>query len=380
MIHLLIDVHLIIAITIGGIAILNAVLFWLMPRLTRRDLYFAVTVAPGFRDEPEGMWILRRYRIELILVSALAMIAFVAGVAWFGVGFVSAGLLIQVAVEFIAFYRARHRVLPYAVQPTMIREAELRDHNRIIPGGWIAASGPFILLAACAGYLWIHRAETFTRFTTANGQEATRSQWGTAGQATGLAAQSLSVYLLSTAGILAALTLVLYGLAHWVRPVYAGGPECAHELKFRRTVSVILLATEYYVTLQASWLMLVPRRGGLATVGLLPLAFVFALVAVVLLARLGQGGSRIPATAATPLATSKTPVGDRTPDRYWKLGVFYFNRDDPAVFVEKRFGLGYSLNFARPTAWIIMLLALMAPLIPFLAHLSQFLPKFGVAP
>jgi hypothetical protein len=41
----------------------------------------------------------------------------------------------------------------------VIREAELRGQNRVIPGGWIAASGPFILLAACTGYLWIHRAQ-----------------------------------------------------------------------------------------------------------------------------------------------------------------------------------------------------------------------------
>jgi hypothetical protein len=67
-------IHLIIAITIGGIVTLYASLLWFMPRLTRRDLYFAVTVPPGFRDEPESKSILRCYRIELILVSALALI------------------------------------------------------------------------------------------------------------------------------------------------------------------------------------------------------------------------------------------------------------------------------------------------------------------
>jgi uncharacterized membrane protein len=61
------------------------------------------------------------------------------------------------------------------------------------------------------------------------------------------------------------------------------------------------------------------------------------------------------------------PVGDRTQDKYWKLGVFYFNRDDPAVVIEKRFGLGYTLNFARPITWIIILLALAGALTPVLA-------------
>ena len=53
-------------------------------------------------------------------------------------------------------------------------------------------------------------------------------------------------------------------------------------------------------------------------------------------------------------------------------------RDDSAVVVEKRFGLGYTLNFARPATWVILLLLLMGPLVPVLAHLSQFLTKIEV--
>jgi hypothetical protein len=151
------------------------------------------------------------------LFSALALAAFVAGIAWLCVGFVSTGTFLQLVASFIAFYRARQRVLPHAVPPTMNREAELHDHNRIIPGGWMTASGPLILLAACAGYLWIRGGENPTP--------------------TNLDGHRLSVYLASTAGILASLTLILYGLAHWVRPVHAGGGEGARELKFRKTGS-----------------------------------------------------------------------------------------------------------------------------------------------
>jgi uncharacterized membrane protein len=349
-------IPLIIAVTISAVGILNAVLFWFMPRLTRQDLYFAVTVAPRFRDSPEGKSILRRYRTELTLVCGLALAAAVVAVAWLGVGLVPGGFFLQLAASFIAFYRARQRVLPYAVAPTTIREAELHGRSRIIPGGWMVASGPFVLLAACAAYLRIHREEIAARFT--------------------------SVYLLSTAGMLAALTILLYGMSHWVRSVHAGGPEGARELKFRRTVSAILLVTEYFITLQASCLALGmlhhDLRGGAPggiVIVLLPLFLVLVLVMTVALARLGQGGSRVSAANETPSAISAVPVGDRTPDDYWKLGVLYFNRDDPAVIVEKRFGLGYTLNFARPATWVILLLLLLGPLVPVLAHLSHFLTK-----
>lgn len=347
--HQLLGINLIVAATMGGIAILNAAILWFMPRLTRPDLYFAVTVPSGFRDAPMGKSILRRYRTRLVLISLLAFLIFAAGVAWVGIRFVSQGVIIQVFAGFIAFYLARKRTLPYAVSPTAVRETELKEHERIIPGGWMAALGPFILLAVCAAYLWFYRAEP-------------QSKPGS------------TVYLLTMSGVLVALTLFLYGLARWVRPVYAGGPEHARELKFRRTVSAIVLAAQYYVSLQASWILFIPRHQPLMAVATVPLALIFALVVVVVLARLGQGGSRAFAAGQKSLS-SAVPVGDRTPDHYWKLGVFYFNPDDSAVFIEKRFGLGYSLNFARPTAWIIVALLLMAPLIPILAHFTGFLPK-----
>ena len=363
MIHLFTDIHVIVTVTIGGMAILYVAVLWFMPRLTRPDLYFAVTVPPGFRDEPGGKLILGRYRTELILVSLLASLLFVAGIGWVGIRFVSAGQVILIVAGFIAFYRARNRVLPHAVQPTMIREAELHEYHWIIPGGWLAASGPFVLMAVCAGYFWIHGSP--------------QNDLSAGVQPGASNANGFIVYFLSTTGSLAGLSVVLYGIAHWVRPVFGGGPERARELRFQRTVAAIVLGSEYYVTIQASWLILVPRHLGLISLGLFPLVIVFVLVTIILLVRLGQGGSRL--VAAGKSATASTvPIGDRTLDRYWKLGVFYFNREDSAIFVEKRFGLGYSLNFARPAAWMILALLFIAPLVPIVAHLTHFFPKRGI--
>ncbi|MDY0407541.1 DUF5808 domain-containing protein [Paracerasibacillus soli] len=40
-------------------------------------------------------------------------------------------------------------------------------------------------------------------------------------------------------------------------------------------------------------------------------------------------------------------------DQYWKLGIFYFNKNDPSIFIEKRFGIGWTNNWAHPLSWII---------------------------
>lgn len=41
-------------------------------------------------------------------------------------------------------------------------------------------------------------------------------------------------------------------------------------------------------------------------------------------------------------------------ERHWKWGLIYFNPDDPAVDVPKRFGPGRTLNFARGITWLIL--------------------------
>ncbi|MGC4106188.1 MAG: DUF5808 domain-containing protein [Thermomicrobiales bacterium] len=54
-------------------------------------------------------------------------------------------------------------------------------------------------------------------------------------------------------------------------------------------------------------------------------------------------------------AVGGAPVGDGTADAHWKLGMIYYNPDDPALWVEKRFGIGYTTNMARPAAWLLLL-------------------------
>jgi uncharacterized membrane protein len=67
----------------------------------------------------------------------------------------------------------------------------------------------------------------------------------------------------------------------------------------------------------------------------------------------GQGGSRLEAAAGG------APLTDGLADnRRWVLGAFYVNRDDPSVFVEHRFGFGYTINFGNWKAVVMMIVFL----------------------
>ena len=89
---------------------------------------------------------------------------------------------------------------------------------------------------------------------------------------------------------------------------------------------------------------------------------VIAILAVFALA-VQSGGSR---------SGSASESGRGNPDDCWKYGVFYFNRDDPALFVPKRFGLnlGYTLNFANRWSWVVLVVSLLpaVALIVWLPH------------
>src|SRR5690606_7946646 len=50
---------------------------------------------------------------------------------------------------------------------------------------------------------------------------------------------------------------------------------------------------------------------------------------------------------------SSAGITDYDDDSHWVGGLFYFNRNDPSIFVEKRFGVGWTINFGNPIGYII---------------------------
>ncbi|WP_158560719.1 DUF1648 domain-containing protein [Paenibacillus contaminans] len=124
--------------------------------------------------------------------------------------------------------------------------------------------------------------------------------------------------------------------------------------RFRRSWSQFLFAMGLAMVLmfvfdQYSLLFSFDGNLVLAVNLLVPLAMV---VGVVLLSiRTGQGGSNL-AVEGTPSPEAVEPIND---DKHWKLGMIYYNPDDPTLFLEKRVGIGWTVNFARPLAWVILL-------------------------
>ena len=334
---------------------LNLVIFYLLPRLTRPDVYFAVTVPPEFRDSEEGCSILKRYGVEVTIFGVLALLIVLAGIRIPKPNYLTAvtlaGLYLQIAGVFLAFYRARGRVLPHAVAPATVREAALAPREVHLPGGWLLQFPPFALLAATAIWLHLHWDQI---------PEVFPIHWGPSGRPNGWATRSFAgVYapLLMGALLCALMAFVAYAMLRWSRLIRVGGAAGEWERRFRHVVVAIVVATEYFLAIVFAWTGLLPlshKQSGPPAAGpILLFSLAFTVITMLLLMRFGQGGTRL-VGSVRPASSAVVPVGDRTPDKCWKLGLFYINRDDPALIVEKRFGIGYTLNFGHTGAWVFL--------------------------
>jgi hypothetical protein len=320
---------------------LVAALAYAMPELTRPELYFAVTVPAEFRRRSEARTALRRYRRRIVRNAGLGLFAIGIGAwrqqaAWFELG-----ALGQIAGQIHAFLLARRAIEPFAVAPSTAREAALTRRPGL-PGGVVAQLGPFALLAATAVHVALDAAPP--------------------GEPRGYGA------LVSAALGCGVLLVIARCLAYSSPRIAASGRARHDEQRFRRVTLGLLLGAEYLKAAQACATTLRLPDGSddaiRAAVQLVTLGL--AVIATIAVARLGQGGARHALTA--PTGPGDAPVGDGALDVHWKWGLFYVNRDDPAVFVEHRFGIGYTINYGNPRAWGVVALILIATAAAVIAH------------
>jgi len=203
--------------------------------------------------------------------------------------------------------------------------------------GLLAGLGPFAILGFAAGHLAARWETIPARFPI---------HWGFDGQPNGWSTRSLGgVFgpLLLGAAICAALT------AFRLLPLRSAGQRAALRVN---------LVAEYCIALAIGvsvWHPGEPPNFRILVFGILFPSILVALLAVRFARRAPEAGHSQP-QSANP----------------WRAGVFYVNADDPALWVPKRTGLGWTLNFARPLAWVVMAAILaVAAGIPLVAMLLR---------
>ncbi|AYC30660.1 DUF1648 domain-containing protein [Paenisporosarcina cavernae] len=185
--------------------------------------------------------------------------------------------------------------------------------------------------------------------------------WGPTGEVDGFANKriatviSLPVSLLFIQGLLwfFRLSLAKSGANLQVR---AKKRSLEQQLAFRKFTSWLLLFISIAITVllgYAQLSILYPDFGTAKGMMILSVLFVMGILGAVLIytLKVGQSGSRYTTMEDEEVGDTST---DSLEDHHWKYGLFYVNKNDPSIVVEKRFGIGWTLNFGQPFAWGIV--------------------------
>ena len=328
------------------IALLPLLFHW-MPLWRPNGIWFGVTVAPGYADGPDARRVLQRFRIAIwvlaLAAAGMAVLGAPAQVPWAS----AAAVTLEIGGALAAFAYARSQTLPHAVRPDAVRSASLTAAAEGMPGGIFAVLVPFAILGAAALYLYLNW-DTIPRRLPVH--------WDVSGVPDRWADRSWqSVYAPLLAGAFQSGIMLLIGLGILrASPRGRVAANAAATAQFRRVMLQFLVAAVWGMTLLLAAVALVPRsRNSIETLPLLAMLGLFAL-AIPFLVRLVLIGRKFRAG------------GDGTPDQCWKLGFFYINPADPAIFVEKRLGIGYTCNFGNQTTGLFLGLILLFCLIPVL--------------
>ena len=318
--------------------LITAILFTFLPAWTRRTLFFSVTVPANFRATPQAARILRAYRIQVwlwtLVTIPLASAAAYAESVWF----LRLAVAMQTLGAVLAFALARKKARSHAVVPSTERVATLSTESEGLPGGLVTTIGPYIPLMLAALYLDVNWDQVPAHFPVhwnlsgiPNGW-ADRTVWGVYGTIL-LGAAMVSISLLAAYGVL------------------RGAPRAAGD-RVRRLNLVLLTATVWIMSATFSLFALLPLfHGDNPSPALLGIpATALFVVTCFILWRLVRAISH---------AEARPEV---TPDGCWKLGIFYYNPRDPALMVEKRFGIGYTLNFGNRLSWAFLALLVAVPI------------------
>lgn len=325
-----------VGVLVGLVLLMTALLHWL-PTWRRQGLWFGVTVAPGFDATPDARAALRSYRTAVWGLSLVAMGCVVAGARLAAPALPEAGVVGQAIGASVAFAVVRRRVLPFGIRVSGVRSAAISTDHEGLPGGAASVIVPLGMLAATALYLHANWQRLPDRVPVHWGIDGTPNGWadrtwhGVYGPLVVCALISLFVILMAEAIIHASPRARVAGTEAWTT-------------RFRRANLILLVAGVWGVSAMMSLFALMPLFTDVSR----PPALVLMIPVVLVLSILPFAWQLV------RVVRERDSGSDGTPDACWKFGLLYYNPNDSALMVEKRFGIGYTLNFGNRMLWWIL--------------------------
>ena len=333
-----------------GLIVLLTALEWFMPTVFRPTNLFGVTVAPDTAQQPEGRALIRRWRVAVTTMGlvavgiALAMFAFDPLVALLA----RSGVILLLDFGLVALYVIFHNQAQALAVPaaSVVRTASLgvRPRVTLIPWWWEAL--PLALIGVTVVILSQQYAAAPAIIPT---------HWDLNNHVNATAPKTIGSFF-ALVWVQLGLWVMLTVIAATVGMTRIGNNASTGTQQFRLAMArylffvksmVIVLLGSLAVLSAHSQVTNTPPSGGILVEAL---AFVFVIIVVggTIFVRYGQSGWRVDQRAGL------APASDNTPDSAWKGGLIYYNPNDPALFVERRSGMGFTLNFGHRASWLFV--------------------------
>jgi uncharacterized membrane protein len=289
-----------------------------IPHVTPRDLLFGVPVPEGFRSTDAGRRALRSYRLLIVIPAALSL----AGTALLPVpGFFVTAVFVTAVVGIAAFVAQNRKLKPFAIQPPLVHQATLGPPEPLPWFTWLGIL-PLLFLAGAAMYLHSHWDQIPERYPVHYTFDGTPNRWADR--------TVRGVYGPLVLG--GELTLWLFGLA------LAGWYGSRRSEPMRKPAMIVMLTAELMIAL---------------LFGALPLKLTGAVAIPTPVMALGPLALLIPAMAYAVHESNKPRDPDPTPNECWRGGIIYYNPNDAALFVQRRDGIGFTVNMGNRWSWAI---------------------------
>lgn len=317
------------------------VVFQFTPLLTRPGIFFSATVDPEFPRSHTGRRLLLVYRLQAALWLLVAIAVGVVLVPAHPATLAVAMLLLIAGTCFIYWLKFREVHQHYGRRVPDVRYAEIAPGREVKALSLGFCIPPFVWLAGVAIYLlsrWEQIPENFP------------IHWGADGQPNGWATRSVQ-------GVFGPLLLAVFVSAFCLLLALLI-QRLSRNTTMRQVTFTIILLLMYPVSFSFGMVGLLPLMS--FPIWIIP-AVTMTFVAVIIVWSAVKITSR----------NARDVVPEPASDAYWKAGMFYYNPDDPAIFVSKRVGIGYTMNFANKLSWVVLVgLLLLAALPAFLLRLK----------
>ena len=330
----------------------------LTPRLQPRGEVFSVSVPTSAWDDPRIRRLMNRY---VAIVIAATVLFTVAALALCLMGNAEASLAVVVVASLALMVIGYGLILRYRAKVQGLKRAcgwaaQSQQHVATIGEGVEQAPRPISL-----AWNWLYvPLVALTAAVVAVGYgsmpDAVPMHVDVSGNVTDMAPKSPMVAAFPVA--LEVFLAAVFAFCHWMVLRSKKGLEPGRPASSSWAYGMFAYAqTAFLLVMGLAYTAVCGLGMALAMIGIVSMGVAVAVIIGVALlcvvgdlivgVKYGQSGSRV-----FRMEASDTLLSDD--DRFWKLGMLYCNPDDASLFLPKRSGIGWTVNWGRPAVWALV--------------------------